>query len=106
MTSYEPLIRLGSALLSTGALFGCATYGACESDSCRHDATITSEVQDSFEKHAALEPPNLLTVHTIKSIVYLNGLVATELQRREAESVALETPGIAMVVNDIAVTER
>jgi len=106
MTSYVSLISWASAVLSTGALFGCATYGTCGSDSCRSDATITSEVQDSFAKHAELEPPNLLTVHTSNGIVYLNGMVATDLQRREAEALALEAPRVAMAVNNIAVTER
>jgi osmotically-inducible protein OsmY len=35
--------------------------------------------------------------------VYLNGLVDTPFQRETAESIALKTPGVAGVVNMIAV---
>jgi osmotically-inducible protein OsmY len=101
-----PLLTLASAILSTGPLCACGTYGACRSDSCRDDARITSQVQASFEQHAELEPPNLLTVHTRRGVVYLNGLVATDLQKWDAESVASEASGVARVVNSIAVTER
>jgi osmotically-inducible protein OsmY len=106
MTRYWPLSTLTFPLILAGALSGCATYGKCESDRCQGDAKITSEVQALFRENPPLEPPNLLSVHTTNRIVYLYGLVATDLQRDMAESVALQAPDIAMVVNGIAVTER
>jgi osmotically-inducible protein OsmY len=50
-----------------------------------------------------LEAPNQLNVQTINRVVYLNGLVATGLQRWDAESVASQVQGVDKVVNSIGV---
>ena len=106
MTSYSHPSTLAFAGILAAALAGCATNPKCGSDGCQGDAKITSDVQALFDMYPVLEPPNLLTVQTADRIVYLNGLVATDLQRDFAETVALRAPGVAMVVNGIAVTER
>jgi osmotically-inducible protein OsmY len=106
MITYSPLSAVTSAVILGGALTGCATYGKCNSDACQNDASISADVQALFDKHAELQPPNLVTVSTINGIVYLDGMVATDLQRATAESVALKATGVAMVVNDIAVSEK
>jgi osmotically-inducible protein OsmY len=49
---------------------------------------ITTEVETRFGQNAELEVPNQLNVQTINRVVYLSGLVATGLQRRDAELVA------------------
>jgi osmotically-inducible protein OsmY len=106
MISYSHLSSLTFAVILTGVLPGCATNPKCGSDGCQGDAQITAAVQALFDTYPVLEPPNLLTVQTADRIVFLNGLVATDLQRDMAETVALRAPGVAMVVNGIAVTER
>jgi len=106
MTSYSHPSTLALAGILVGALAGCATTPKCGSDGCQGDAKITADVQALFDMYPVLEPPNLLTVRTADRIVFLNGLVATDLQRDIAETVALRAPGVAMVVNGIAVTER
>jgi osmotically-inducible protein OsmY len=106
MISYSHLFTLTFAFILTGVLPGCATNPKCVSTGCQGDAKITAAVQALFDMYPVLEPPNLLTVQTADRVVFLNGLVATDLQRDMAESVALRAPGVAMVVNGIAVTER
>jgi osmotically-inducible protein OsmY len=43
-------------------------------------------------------------VQTREGVVYLTGQVATDLQRQSAETVAGQVPGVARVVNSIALT--
>jgi osmotically-inducible protein OsmY len=83
-----------------GLLLGCATNRNCAAVSCP-DARLTDEVQALFDAHAVLEPPNMLTVQTTNGVVYLNGLVATDLERQTAQMVALQAPGVSTVVNNI-----
>jgi len=106
MISYSHLCTLAFAVILAGVLQGCAINPKCGSDGCQRDAKITAAVRALFDMYPVLEPPNLLTVQTTDRIVFLNGLVATDLQRDMAETVALRAPGVAMVVNGIAATER
>jgi osmotically-inducible protein OsmY len=106
MISYSHLSTLTFAVILTGVLPGCATNPTCGSTGCQGDAKITAAVQALFDTYPVLEPPNLLTVQTADRVVFLNGLVATDLQRDIAGDVALRAPGVAMVVNGIAVTEK
>jgi osmotically-inducible protein OsmY len=106
MISYLRLSTFTLAVILAGTLAGCATNPTCVPTGCQGDAKITAAVQALFDTYPVLEPPNLLTVQTADRVVFLNGLVATDLQRDIAESVALRAPGVAMVVNGIAVTER
>jgi osmotically-inducible protein OsmY len=88
-----------------GAVFsGCAVYRKCGFEGCPGDATITANVEALFHQHPALEPPNLITVRTLDHVVYLYGLVDTDLERQMAELVALEAPGVARVVNSIGIS--
>jgi len=48
-----------------------------------------------------LEPPNLIDVQTLDRVVYLYGLVDTDLERQLAESVARTAPGVVRVVDSI-----
>ena len=50
-----------------------------------------------------LGAPHSIEVQTKDRVVYLNGLVNDGLERRIAESVALQTSGVLKVVNSIAV---
>ena len=92
------------ALVLTAALAGCAAYKKCGFGGCPGDAKITAEVQALFDEHPALEPPNLLHVQTLDRVVYLTGLVDTDLERQMAESVALQAAGVAKVVNSIGIS--
>jgi len=95
---------LAFILVLTVALTGCAAYRKCGFGGCPGDAEITTEVRALFDQHPILEPPNLVEVQTLDHVVYLNGLVDTDLQRQMAESVAHEAKGVARVVNSIGLS--
>ena len=92
-------------VLASG-LPGCAAYRTCGFSGCAGDAKITADVQAQFDQHPALEPPNLIDVQTVDHVVYLYGLVNTDLERSMAYSAARDTPGVARVVNSIAIYNR
>src|SRR5580692_8581907 len=83
---------------------GCAAYRKCGFTGCPGDAEISAEVRALFERHAELEPPNLLDVQTVDRVVYLYGVVDTDFERGMAKSVALQAPGVARVVNSIGLS--
>jgi len=41
-------------------------------------------------------------VQTINGVVYLSGIVDTDLERRNAEAIALKVSGVKDVVNNLA----
>jgi osmotically-inducible protein OsmY len=97
---------IASALILclAGALPGCAAYTKCGFNGCPGDAEITAQVRALLRQHPALEPPNLLDVQTLDHVVYLNGVVDTDLERQMAESVAHEAKGVKRVVNSIGLS--
>ena len=104
MTRSKLHCTLTFALVLTGALSGCAVYGKCGFHGCPGDAQITAEVRALFNQHPVLEPPNLINVQTLNHVVYLYGLVDTDLESEIAESVARRAPGVAKVVNSIGIS--
>jgi osmotically-inducible protein OsmY len=98
------LHKLAFSLLLAVLLPGCAAYQKCGFGNCPGDAHITEEVRALFDRHPVLEPPNLLNIRTVDGVVYLTGLVDTDLERQIAESVAHEAPGVVMVVNSIGLS--
>jgi osmotically-inducible protein OsmY len=98
------MIFLGLGLIGTGLLPGCAAYGKCGFAGCLGDAGIASDVRAQFVLHPALEAPNSISVQALDGVVYLYGLVDTVLERELAGTVALQTPGVARVVNSIGIS--
>jgi len=88
----------------TVAQAGCAIYEKCGLSGCPGDAAITGRVETLFEQHPALEPPNLLRVQTFDRVVYLTGIVDTDLERQLATTVAQEADGVTRVVNSIGLS--
>jgi osmotically-inducible protein OsmY len=101
-----PLTILAPSVFLTAALSGCATYQGCGAGACTGDQKINSEVDRLLDKYPDLVGEIPITVQSKGGVVYLHGVVATDLQRDEAESVAREAAGVTMVVNGIAVTEK
>ena len=97
-------MRLISIVILAWTLTGCAAYRKCGTGGCLGDTEITSRVQALFKQHAELEPPNSLDVQTLDHVVYLYGVVDTDLEREMAESVALQAGGVARVVNSIGLS--
>jgi osmotically-inducible protein OsmY len=93
------------ALILMASVSGCAAYRACGFHGCAGDAQITANVQASINQHPDLGP-NLIDVQTMDHVVYLYGLVNTDMERQLAESAARGTPGVVQVVNSIAVNNR
>jgi osmotically-inducible protein OsmY len=104
MNGHKRILALACCVLLTEALSACAVYRKCGFAGCPGDAKITASVQELFDRHPALEPPNLLTVRTLDHVVYLTGVVDTDFERQMAESVALEAAGVARVVNSIGLS--
>jgi osmotically-inducible protein OsmY len=103
MTNPKPLYALASFLILTVALPGCATFRERGSNA-DDDAKISANVQTQLDRRPELGAPHSIDVQTINHVVYLNGFVSAGLESETAESVADEAPGVARVVNDIAVT--
>jgi osmotically-inducible protein OsmY len=105
MRNGNPVV-LACILLCTGTLLleGCVSSSQCTSEECKNDAKITADVQAKLKEYRELSAPNRVYVQTRGGIVYLTGQVATDLQRSTAESVAGQVPGVARVVNSIALT--
>jgi len=74
-----------------GVLQGCATYKKCGFGGCAGDAQITANVETLFKQHPELAA-NSIQVQTLDQVVYLDGFVATGLERSTAESVAHQVP--------------
>jgi len=92
------------ALILTGILPGCAAYTKCGFTGCPGDAKITADVRALFDQHPELEPPNLINVRTLDHVVYLTGLLDTDLQRQMAQSLAHQVAGVTKVVNSIGLS--
>jgi osmotically-inducible protein OsmY len=104
---FAKLRRTALVMLWLPALPGCAVYAAyekCGFAGCPGDQRITRDVQALFQQHPVLEPPNLIDVRTLDHVVYLNGVVDTDLERELAESVAAEAHGVQRVVNSIGLS--
>ena len=85
------------------ALQGCTSYNTCASGGCMGDAKITQNLQARLDGMSDFGPPGAIRVETKDHVVYLNGTVDAGLAKHLAESVAKQTPGVARVVNSIAV---
>jgi osmotically-inducible protein OsmY len=96
-------------LIFVSGLSGCSTaneavIGECNTAACSADAKITKDVQANLRQHPEFGA-NRLRVQTIEGVVYLNGTLPVGVDRANAESVALQTPGVTRVVNNIAVSK-
>jgi hypothetical protein len=101
-TGTRKILAFVAALTVAAALPGCAMFPRSSNPAV--DQKITADVETRFGQNAELEVPNLLNVQTINRVVYLNGLVSTGLQRRDAESEANQVQGVDKIVNSIAVS--
>ena len=100
-TGTRKILAFVAALTVAAALPGCAVFP--QSSNAAVDQKLTADVETRLGQSAELEAPNLLNVQTINRVVYLNGLVSTGLQRRDAELVANQVQGVDKVVDSIAV---
>src|ERR1700722_16783845 len=105
MSSYlRKLNGLSSGFVLAGAFAGCTTINKWGLEGCAGDTKGTSNVQTLFNQHPELGAPGEVGVQTIDHVVYLDGFVASGMERGIAGSVAQSAPGVTQVVNSIAVT--
>jgi len=82
---------------------GCtAVHGCAGSTACAEDERLSSAVRAQLAQYPELLPPNQVYVEARAGVVYLSGQVATDLQRRNAESAARQAVGTHKVVDNIA----
>jgi osmotically-inducible protein OsmY len=89
-------------LLAAG-LQGCASFGKCDPESCTGDKKITADVYALIKEHREFGAPGTIRVQTINGVVYLNGLVETDFERRSAESLVMLVANVKDVVNSLDV---
>jgi osmotically-inducible protein OsmY len=104
MKTLKRAAALAVAACLACALAACAPFEKCGFAGCPGDAQITAEVRVLFDRHHELGPSGLLSVQTLDGVVYLYGVVDTDLVREEAESIALQGRGVKKVVNSLGVT--
>jgi osmotically-inducible protein OsmY len=96
------LYSLTLGLLLAGVLPGCSVFPKCSPENCAIDTQIKQDVDALFAEHAELGPPGTIRVQSINKVVYLNGLVNSDLERQSAEALAYRVPNVKDVVNSIA----
>ncbi|MGB6310566.1 MAG: BON domain-containing protein [Steroidobacteraceae bacterium] len=92
---------LGLCLAAVSA--GCASFGQCGLRECSGDAKISAEVRTLLAQSPSLDAPNLISVQTIRGVVYLRGLVSTPYQIEEAGSIAERAAGVTDVQNLLSI---
>lgn len=92
-------IRVTLVCIGLSAALGCAALGECGLRACPADAKISAAVRAQLAQSAALGPPNLISVQTIRGVVYLRGLVSTPYQIAEGAIIAGQVPGVIDVQN-------
>jgi osmotically-inducible protein OsmY len=103
MFNFKPLYAAALALTLTGALPACAVYEKCGFKGCPGDAQITAAVYASLAQHPGVGSPDAVSVQTLDGVVYLYGVVDTDLMRAQAEEIVLQVPHVKKVVNSIGV---
>lgn len=91
------------AVSLAGALSACATFEKCGFSGCPGDAQITTDVRALLDQHPGIGAPGAVSVQTLNGVVYLYGVVDTDLMREQAEQLALQAPHVKKVVNSIGV---
>ncbi len=103
------LLLLGAVSVAAPMLGGCAAvaaYRQCGLSGCAGDTAIRADVRELFRQHPAIEAPNLIDIQVIDRVVYLYGVVSTDLQRQLADSLAHQAQGVTRVVNAIGLDNQ
>jgi len=90
-----------SAFLACG-IGGCATYQRCGFAGCPGDASITAAIESDLHANKAIQDWNI-HVQTFDRIVYLYGIVDTNVERSFIVATANEAPGVRRVGDSIAI---
>lgn len=108
------LIVLSLAAVTAVSFVGCATDGADRDSHKRStgryidDKMLVGKVKGALDDNAVYKFPDV-KVNTYNGTVQLTGFVDTMDQKRKAEDIARNVPGVAAIQNEIALkgdTER
>jgi osmotically-inducible protein OsmY len=103
MTKATRLYALTLTWLLAAALSGCVGFGKCDPATCTGDKKITADVYTMIKEHREFGAPGTIRVQTFSGVVYLNGLVETDFERRSAESLVMQVANVKDVVNSLEV---
>jgi len=106
MSRLKPIYTLALASAMAGVLAGCADFRQCGSQGCTPDAKITADIETRLNQMPELGPPGSIRVQTVNHLVYLNGQVDGGLEKRTAEAVVRQVPGVEQVADDIDVVHK
>ena len=94
-----------SAVVALTCFTGCSTWGHKDSDRSAgrvvDDRKITSAVEDQLKAETVYKFSDV-DVRTFNGVVQLSGFVTTDGQKQRAGELAQRVPGVAEVVNSIA----
>jgi len=96
------LSTLAAAVLLSTALAGCSGSQSCPAGGCEGDALIKQRVEQMIYDNKAIQPFSI-TVQAKNGVVYLHGIVDTQLQKNILEEETAKIPGVKRVVNAISV---
>ena len=97
-----PLRAFALAAMLAGALAACSTTPDCPAGGCAGDALIKQRVDQMIYDNKAIQPFSI-TVQAKNGVVYLYGIVDTQLQKNVLEDETAKIPGVKRVVNSISV---
>jgi osmotically-inducible protein OsmY len=103
--TYGEIMRVSTSLFlgfALSSLSACASFEKCGFGGCPGDRQITAQVEDVLRKYPELQGVNQVRVQTLNHVVYLYGMVDTEVELVTAQRAALSVPGVDHVVNSIA----
>jgi osmotically-inducible protein OsmY len=106
VSRFKPIFTLASASILAGVLAGCADFRQGGSESSAPDAKITANVEAQLDQMPDLGPPGSIRAQTVDHVVYLNGQVDGGLEKRNAEAVVRQVPGVEQVANNIDVQHK
>ena len=90
--------RVTVVFVSSWLLGGCSAFGHCPDERCAQDQAISANVSAQFGRYPSLST-NALRIQTRNRVVYVTGLVDTDVERLLAVSVADDVPDVKRVVD-------
>jgi hyperosmotically inducible protein len=108
MRNFERWMFIGGASLVMAAtgLTGCATHSDERTTSQKWDDHATAHRVKKELSKSPIYKFNDVGVSAFEGQVQLNGFVNTDEQKRLAEQLARNTPGVGQVINNIAIKEE
>ena len=102
MNQTVPFWRKTPLALAVLLLTACSGFPTCTTSSCGEDQRIAADVQTRLYQVPSLRG-FAMGVQCVDHVVYLRGMVATQLDIDRARDVAYATPGVLKVVSNMAV---